>query len=244
MTQIIGDLTCPTINRAQLQFTNCLVFENCAQKIGEARIPETSLILTVLGTEIGALITAAAAALTPPLTIPAALLPGLILDVIAALSNSGNVAFDACVSSTPRLEGHLLRDKIINCGDVTASVTVRTTDALTVTLSVTIAGVTTSFMVTIPAGLMGCTLIALTIQEEEKACGVLPTDCIFEQVIDTEGSTTCVVSGTSVDPITGLVVITKLVIVKAAFVVLKKVVRAVQSPLPTCPPNGPCSPCS
>ncbi|MGR3779546.1 hypothetical protein ACT1UG_28910 [Bacillus paramycoides] len=244
MTQIIGDLTCPTINRAQLSFTNCLVFENCAQKIGEASIPETSLILTVLGTEIGALITAAAAALSPPLTIPVALLPGLIADVIAALSLSGNVTFDACVSSTPRLEGHLLRDKIINCGDVTASVTVRTTEALTVTLSVTIAGITTSFMVTIPAGLMGCTLIALTIQEEEKACGVLPTDCIFEQVIDTEGSTTCVVNGTSVNPITGLVVITKLVIVKAAFIVLKKVVRAVQSPLPTCPPNGPCPPCS
>ncbi|MGE7940366.1 hypothetical protein [Bacillus paramycoides] len=243
MAQIIGDLTCPTINRASLQFTNCLVFENCAQKIGEARIPETSLILTVLGSTISSLITAAAAALTPPITIPVALLPGLILDVIAALSNAGVVAFDSCVSSTPRLEGHLLRDKIINCGDVTASVTVRTTEALTVTLSVTIGTVTTAFMVTIPAGIMGCTLIALTIQEEEEACGVLPTDCIFEQVIDTEGSTTCVVNGTSVD-LVGLVVITKLVIVKAAFKVLKKVVRAVQSPLPTCPPNGPCPPCS
>ncbi|MED1559995.1 hypothetical protein [Bacillus paramycoides] len=97
-----------------------------------------------------------------------------------------------------------------------------------------------SFMVTIPAGIMGCTLIALTIQEEEEACGVLPTDCIFEQVIDTEGSTTCVVNGTSVDG--GLVVITKLVIVKAAFKVLKKVVRAVQSPLPTCSTASPCPP--
>ncbi|MFJ8356957.1 hypothetical protein ACIQ69_27595 [Bacillus paramycoides] len=242
MTQIIGDLTCPTINRAQLQFTNCLVFENCAQKIGEASIPEANLAATALSTEIGALITAAAAALTPVLIIPAALLPGLILQVATALSNSDNVAFDACVSSTPRLEGHLLRDKIINCGDVTASVTARTTGSLTVTLSVTILTVTTTFMVTIPAGTMGCTLISLTIQEEEEACGVLPTDCIFEQVIDTEGSTTCVVNGTSV--VGGLVVITKLVIVKAAFKVLKKVVRAVQSPLPTCPPNGPCPPCS
>ncbi|PFM57653.1 hypothetical protein COJ48_27685 [Bacillus cereus] len=242
MAQIIGNLTCPDINRASLQFTNCLVFENCAQKIGEARIPETSLTLTALSTAIGALIQAAATAAGLVGAIPAAELAKLVLQVVDSLSSEDKVAFDACVSSTPRLEGHLLRDKIINCGDVTASVTATTTSELSVMLTIT--GVTAKVTVTIPAGTMGCTLIALTIQEEEEACGVLPTDCIFEQVIDTEGSTTCLVNGTSVDPSTGFIVITKLVIVKAAFKVLKKVVRAVQSPLPTCPPNGPCPPCS
>ncbi|OJD80981.1 hypothetical protein [Bacillus paramycoides] len=242
MTQMINDLTCPSIMRTPLQFTNCLVFENCAQKIGEARIPEANLISTVLTTQIGVLIQAAATAAGIG-TIPVAELAALVKIVLDALSSEDKVAFDACVSSTPRLEGHLLRDKIINCGDVTASVTVRTTSELTLMLTVSLLPAGTKLTVTIPAGTMGCTLIALTIQEEEEACGVLPTDCIFEQVIDTEGSTTCLVNGTSVNSL-GLVVITKLVIVKAAFKVLKKVVRAVQSPLPTCPPNGPCPPCS
>ncbi|WP_162791012.1 hypothetical protein [Bacillus sp. H1a] len=214
-----------------------MVFEACAQKIGEARIPAGNLIVAGIGGFIGDLISALAADLG--LALNAAILAAAVLEVSTRLGASGLVEFDACVSATPTLEGHLLRDKIINCGDVDASVIVRTVGVFTTKILLTPnAPIIT---VTIPAGTVGCTLIALTIQEEEEACGVLPTDCIFEQVIDTEGSTTCVVNGTTVNA-AGLVIITKLVIVKAAFVVLKKVVRAVQSPLPTCSPGSPCPP--
>ncbi|PFM57660.1 hypothetical protein COJ48_27740 [Bacillus cereus] len=216
-----------------------MVFESCAQKIGEARIPAGNLIVAGIGGFIGDLITSLVADLNLGIALTTATLAVLVLEVATRLGASGDVEFDACVSTTPRLEGHLLRDKIINCGDVDATVTVRTTAIFTTMITVPVTGAPV-ITVTIPAGTVGCTLIALTIQEEEEACGVLPTDCIFEQVIDTEGSTTCVVNGTSVDG--GLVVITKLVIVKAAFKVLKKVVRAVQSPLPTCSTASPCPP--
>ncbi|PQZ44710.1 hypothetical protein CQZ94_30190 [Bacillus sp. MYb209] len=231
---------CPSPVQDPLRFTNCLVFESCAQKIGEARIPETNLIVAGLGGFIGTLITTLAAALPTPITLTAAQLAALVLEVATRLGASGLVEFDACVSATPTLEGHLLRDKIINCGDVDATVTVRTTAAFFTIITLPVTGAPV-IVLDIPAGTAGCTLIALTIQEEEAAPGVRPTDCIFEQVVETEGSTTCLVRGTAADPLLG-VIITNLVIVKASFIVLKKVVRAVQAPLPTCSTASPCPP--
>lgn len=145
------------------------------------------------------------------------------------------VKFEACIPTDvqPALEGKLLRDKIINCGQVEATLNVRTVAPFTTTLTIPITP-PISVTLTIPAGLAGCALITLTIQEEQEAPGVRPTDCILERLIDTEGSTTCVVPVTTVDPLTGGLTSSTEVIVKAAFVVLKKVVRVMQPDIPVC----------
>ena len=232
MPEIIRESACPTFTPEPLVGPSCLVFEACTQKIAEARIPAANATVAALGPQIGNAITGA---LPAGLTLPTSVLNPLIVQVAAQMVAAGVLKFEACLPSDvePRFEGKLLRDKIINCGDVEATLNVRTIAPFTTTLAIPIQP-PISITLTIPAGIAGCALVSLTIQEEEEAPGVRPTDCILERLVDFEGSTTCVVTSTVADPISGGLTTTSLVLIKASFVVLKKVVRVMQPTIPPC----------
>lgn len=139
------------------------------------------------------------------------------------------VAIEVLPSPEPIFTPTLLVGKIVNCGFAPARLLV--TD--------------------ITAGTEFVQPVNLTIQEEEEAPGVLPTDAINETVVRGEGATVCRVMGTTVTA-TGLVNEPWLLI-KAIYLVKKTVIRfgpprfrPCPPPQPECPPNEPpceCDPC-
>jgi hypothetical protein len=239
MPQIAQTASCPAIEPAPITPTNCIVFDQCTQKVAMASLTDASVVTAALGSQIITLITG----LVPVGTvIPAAILNTLVAQVVAALLAAGAVQITAGLASNtlPTLEGTVLKDAIVNCGTLEALITVATTTALTVSITIPITPPVTG-SVTILAGLIGCTRVAMVINEATQACGVRPTDCIFEQVTDVGPVAVCETQGSVVDPITGGVLTTTLFILRAPVTVRQYVVRQVLPTTPVCAPgSGPC----
>lgn len=129
--------------------------------------------------------------------------------------------FELCCQQAPNFRPILLRNKIINCGWRRGALLIKNGNT----------GAT-----------LACVDVSLAFQNEIEAAGVLPTDFVDEQVVDEEGSSTCLVFQTNF--ITGTVVPT--LVMKCPFIVFIVVTRdekvlppvctgAPLCPTPTCP---------